>query len=90
LAAAITLETSSVYVLLPLLFVFAILTFASRGVNFGLVQIFLTPFIIILINIIYPGEWYLAFYRILDVVIGVFLAIIAVYLLSLMKEASRP
>jgi fusaric acid resistance family protein len=86
MAAAITLETGDVYVLLPLLFAFAILMFASRGVNFGLVQVFLTPFIIILINILYPGDWYLALYRILEVFIGVVLAIIAVYLLSTMKK----
>jgi hypothetical protein len=85
-AAAITLETNDVYVLLPLLFAFAVLMFASRGVNFGLVQVFLTPFIIILINIIYPGDWYLAFYRILEVAIGVVLAILAVYLLGAMKK----
>ena len=87
-AAAITLETGDVYVLLPLLFVFAVLMFASRGVNFGLVQVFLTPFIIILINILYPGDWYFAFYRILEVVIGVVLAITAVYLLRTVKEGT--
>ena len=90
IAAAITLETSDAYVLLPLLFAFAVLMLASRGVNFGLVQVFLTPFIIILLNILYPGDWYLAFYRILEVGIGVALAIIAVYLLSVRKGATEP
>jgi uncharacterized membrane protein YccC len=88
IAAAITLETSDAYVLLPLLFAFAVLMLASRGVNFGLVQVFLTPFIIILLNILYPGEWYLAFYRILEVGIGVVLAIIAVYLLSVRRRSN--
>jgi uncharacterized membrane protein YccC len=82
------LETSNVYVLLPLMFAFAVLMFASRGVNTALLQIFLVPFIIILLNIIYPGEWYLVLYRTLDVGIGMVLAIIAVYLLSLMKKTS--
>jgi len=89
IAAVITLETSDVYVLVPLMFAFAVLMFASRGVNVGLVQIFLVPFIIILLNIIYPGEWYLAFYRVLEVAIGIALSIIAVYLLSVRKRSSR-
>jgi hypothetical protein len=80
IAAAITLETSSPYLLLPLLFTFASLMFASRGVNIVLLQMFLVPFVIILLNIIYPGQWYLALYRILDVVIGGAIAIGAVYL----------
>jgi hypothetical protein len=88
IAAEITLETSDVYVLVPLMFAFAVLMFASRGVNVGLVQIFLVPFIIILLNIIYPGEWYLAFYRVLEVAIGIVLSIIAVYLLSVRKRSS--
>jgi uncharacterized membrane protein YccC len=88
MAAAVTLETSDVYVLLPLMLAFAVLMFASRGVNIALVQIFVVPFIIILLNIIYPGEWYLALYRILEVAIGLVLAIIAVYLLGLIKKTS--
>ena len=90
IAAAITLETSDPFLLSALLFVFAVLMFASRGVNLGLVQVFLTPFIIILLNIIYPGEWYLAFYRILDVAIGVAIAITMVSLLGEIKKASTP
>src|ERR1700733_609671 len=60
IAAAITLETNEIPVLLSLLFVFAVLMFATRGVNVGIVQVFFTAFIIILVNIIYPGEGYLA------------------------------
>jgi uncharacterized membrane protein YccC len=90
IAAAITLETSNQYVLLPLLFAFAFMMLALRGVNFGLVQVFITPFIIILVNILYPGEWYLAFYRIFEVGIAVVLAILAVYLLSVRRRATEP
>jgi uncharacterized membrane protein YccC len=90
LAAAITLETNDISTLLPLLFVFAVLMFATRGVNVGIVQVFFTAFIIILVNILYPGEWYFAFYRILEVAIGIVLAIIVVYLLSVLKRATEP
>jgi len=82
IAAAITLEVHEVYILEILLFVFAVGMFATRGVNFGLVQVFFTPFLIILLNLLYPGEWYLAGVRILDVAIGGALAIGTVYFLG--------
>jgi hypothetical protein len=75
-AAAITLEIGAPYVLAILLFAFALAMFATRGVNLALVQLFFTPFIIILLNILYPGEWMLAESRILDVAIGGVLAIV--------------
>jgi hypothetical protein len=86
IAAGITLETTDVNILLPLLFVFAILMFASRGVNVGLGQVFLVPYLVILLNILYPGAWYFALYRILEVGMGVGLALVAVYVLSEMKK----
>lgn len=82
LAAAITLETSNEYVLSTLLFIFAVMLFSTRGVNIALTQVFITPFIIILINIIFPGQWYLALYRILEVGIGVMFALVVVYIMA--------
>ena len=54
--------------------------FATTGVNVILTQIFLVPFVITLLNIYYPGEWYLSFIRILDVAIGGAIAVAMVYL----------
>jgi hypothetical protein len=85
IAAAITLGVSNVYVLEVLLLVFGISMFATRGVNLGLVQASFTPFVIILLNLLYPGEWYLAEIRILDVAIGGAIAIATVYVLWLRK-----
>ena len=82
IAAAITLEVGDLYFLAALLFGFYALAFATRGVNLGLVQVFLTPSIIILLNILYPGHWQLAETRVLDVVIGGAMAVPAVYLLG--------
>jgi hypothetical protein len=89
LAAAITLSIGNLYFLEVLLFLFGILMFSARGVNFGLVQIFFTPFVIILLNILYSGEWYLAGVRVLDVAIGGALAVMTVYALSAI-ESGRP
>ncbi|MGA9151672.1 MAG: FUSC family protein [Candidatus Nitrosopolaris sp.] len=82
IAAVITLENSNLYLHLALLFSFAVMVFATMKVNVILTQIFLTPFIIILLNIYYPGEWYLSFIRILDVAIGGAIAVAMVYLRS--------
>ncbi|MGA9154145.1 MAG: FUSC family protein [Candidatus Nitrosopolaris sp.] len=70
IAAVITLETSNLYLVLALLFSFAVVVFATMRVNIILTQIFLVLFIILLLNIYYPCEWYLSFIRILDVAIG--------------------
>jgi hypothetical protein len=82
LAGAITLGIADVTVLEVLMFAFAVSLFSTRGVNLGLVQASLTPFIIILLNLLYPGQWQLAEVRILDVVIGGTLAIATVYLVA--------
>jgi uncharacterized membrane protein YccC len=82
LIALITLENSNLSLRLALLFSIAVMVFATMKVNVILTQIFLVPFIIILLNIYYPGEWYLSFIRILDVAIGGAIAVAMVYLLS--------
>lgn len=80
IAAVITLGTSNIYLLLVLLFSFAAVLFAVIGVNVILIQIFLVPFIIILLSIYYPGPWYISLFRILDVAIGGAIAVAMVYL----------
>ncbi|HYA81935.1 MAG TPA: FUSC family protein [Candidatus Bathyarchaeia archaeon] len=82
MAAVITLENTNPYLRIALLFSFAVMLFATMRVNVILTQIFLVPFIIILLNIYYPGEWYLSFIRILDVAIGGAIAVAMVYLWS--------
>jgi uncharacterized membrane protein YccC len=80
IAGAITLEISNVVVVELLMLAFALALFSTRGVNLGLVQASLTPFIIILLNLLYPGQWQLAELRIIAVVIGGMVAIATVYL----------
>ena len=83
IAAAITLETNNLYLLLVMLFSFAAVLFAVIGVNIILIQIFLVPFIIILLSIYYPGQWYISLFRIIDVAIGGAIAVAMVYLKGL-------
>ena len=60
IAAAATLAIASTEILGGLLFVLAFAMFSSRLVNQALYQMFLTPFLIILLNLIYPGSWWFA------------------------------
>jgi Fusaric acid resistance protein-like len=89
IAALITLETSNPYLLLALLFSFAVVVFATMRVNLIFTQIFLVPFIIILLNIYHANEWYFSFIRILDVAIGGAIAVAMVYLSGLRLTFSR-
>jgi uncharacterized membrane protein YccC len=81
IAAAATLVTSSVDILGGLLFVFAFGMFSFRLVNQALYQMFLTPFLIVLLNLIFPGSWWFALVRIADVMVGGGVAIATVYFL---------
>ena len=83
IAAAATLAIASTETLVGLLFVFAFAMFSSRLVNQALYQMFLTPFLIILLNLIYPGSWWFALARIADISLGGGVAIATVYLLML-------
>lgn len=85
IATVIILETNNHYLLLALLFSFAVVVFATLGVSITLTQIFLVPFVIILLNLYYPGQWYLPFIRILNVAIGAATAVAVVYLLSVLS-----
>jgi len=59
IATVITLETNNHHLLLVLLFSFAVVVFATLGVSITLTQMVLVPFVIILLNLYYPGQWYL-------------------------------
>lgn len=83
LIGAAVLYTNTLFLELAFLLAFAVLMFASRGVNMGLVQIFLAPFIIILLNLVYGGNADFAETRVIDVAIGGIISIATVYVLQL-------
>jgi uncharacterized membrane protein YccC len=89
IAASVTLTITNDYLLWALLLAFSIGLFATRNMNVGLTQVFLTPLIIILLNILYPGQWQLAEARILDVAIGGAISLLTVYLLWVRRAAQR-
>ncbi len=89
IAAAITILISNdPYFLTALLLLIGFLLFSLRGVNFGIMQLFVSSFIIVLLNIVFPGEWYLAIYRVVDVAIGIGISLAVVELLGVFKKTS--
>jgi hypothetical protein len=89
IAASVTLEVTNDYLLCVFMLMFSIALYATRGMNLALTQAFLTPFIIILLNILYPGQWQLAETRILDVAIGGAIAVLSVYTLGIKRPPGK-
>lgn len=75
IALGLTLFIANPWILGAFLFLFAMALFATRWVNYGIYALFLTPFIILLLNVAYPGDWQLAVLRIFDTVMGGALAV---------------
>ncbi len=74
-ALGLTLFIVNPWILGVFLFLFAMALFATRWVNYGIYTLFLTPFVILLLNLVYPGSWQFAFVRVFDTVLGGGLAI---------------
>jgi len=73
IAAFVTLGVTSALALWFIILVLGVLVFATRGVNLGLTQIFMVPFIILIVDALYNRQ--LALFRIEDVVLGGAIAI---------------
>jgi uncharacterized membrane protein YccC len=85
LAAAVT----KLLALDLILVLFGILAFSLIARNYGLGVLFLTPFIVLLLNTVQPGDWEVAAIRSFDTVIGGLLALLAGYLLWPSWERER-
>jgi len=88
LALVVTLGTGEAWVLFGFLGAFAFLMFATRNVNLVIFTFFLTSFIIVLLNLAFPGSWNLALVRVVDVAIGGGLALAASF--SMWLATRRP
>ena len=76
LAEAILVGVTNAYVLWLILLVFGVLLFATRGVNLGLTQVFMVPFIILIVDDLYHHQ--LAVFRIIDVALGGAIAMVTI------------
>jgi hypothetical protein len=85
-AVAVVIEINMPFLQLILLFCFAAMMFACRGVNYAIAQVFLVPYVILLLNFAYPGAWYFVFYRVLDVALGCVIGLSAVFLVNVFTK----
>ena len=81
-AAAVTLAPG---LCLQLLFLtlFAVIMYETRGVNTALVQVFLAPFVIVLLDLVYAHQANFPEARVVDVAIGGAISVATVYVLGL-------
>jgi hypothetical protein len=80
---------SSIWMLFFIIFILASSFFAVRTVNYALATLFLTPFILVLLDILIPGQALLAQTRILDTLIGAgltLLGVLIVWMFSYVKK----
>ncbi len=64
-----------------ILFALSSTYFALRTVNYALGTLFLTPFILVLLDILVPGQTIFAQVRILDTLIGAGLVLLGVFIM---------
>ena len=75
----------NIWLLSFILFVFASTYFAVRNVNYALATLFLTPFVLVLLNILIPGQTMLAHVRIFDTLIGAGLSLLGIFIIWMMR-----
>ena len=90
LAIALALFVRNVVALDILLVLFARLAFSHSPRNYGLYTLFLTPFVVLMINIAAPGDWQVALTRIFETIGGGALAWMVALLLRPREENAVP
>ncbi|HYL43183.1 MAG TPA: FUSC family protein [Ktedonobacteraceae bacterium] len=81
IAALLIISVHNVLFLYLFLIVSGVIAYSHFPNYFGRFYLFLTPFILLLFDMLYPGDWQTAFIRILDALIGGVLAYLAYTLL---------
>jgi uncharacterized membrane protein YccC len=66
------------WLLIPFAILAALLPY-GRSRNFGLMAVFLTPLVVLLIDLLAPGGWHLALDRLLDTLLGCAVALVVGY-----------
>lgn len=70
-----------------LLVVFSVLAFSHVRTNYGFYVFFLTPFVVLMIDTVIPGDWEIAIVRIFDTLVGGAIALVVTFLLRPMLSA---
>lgn len=81
LAVVIAALFQNIVIIDILLVLFSVLAFSNVRTNYGFYALFLTPFVVLMIDTVMPGDWQIALVRILDTLIGGAIALVVSYLL---------
>jgi hypothetical protein len=81
IAAVLAATIHNVLILDALLVVFSVLAYSHVNENYTFFTLFLTPFIVLMIDIVQPSSgWHLAFERIVNTLIGAAVALVVTFL----------
>jgi len=78
-AAILAVVPYGPWLLLPFAILAALLPY-GRSRNYGLFAVFLTPLVVLLIDLLTPASWYLALDRLVDTLLGCAIALLVGYL----------
>jgi uncharacterized membrane protein YccC len=81
IAVIIAASVQNIIALDVLLIVFSALAFSHVRTNYGFFALFITPFVVLMIDTVVPGDWQIALVRILATLIGGAIALTVSYLL---------
>ncbi len=77
LAVLIVISCTDRWVLIAVLFVLSLLAISLVEVSYGLSVIFITPLVLLMLNVSRPGQWELADVRVLNTLIGAGIGLLA-------------
>ncbi|MFL6214234.1 MAG: FUSC family protein [Blastocatellia bacterium] len=80
-AALLVAAIHNAAILDVLLLAFSVLAYSHVRNNYGFFMLFLTPFVVLMIDIVEPSNWHIALLRIVDTTIGGAIALTVAYLL---------
>jgi uncharacterized membrane protein YccC len=91
IAAVLAATIHNVLILDALLLVFSVLAYSHVNENYTFFTLFLTPFIVLMIDIVQPSSsWHLASERIVNTLIGAAVALVVTFLLRPKSAFRRP
>lgn len=89
IGSIIIANVHSIWSLYSILFMFASIFYAVRNVNYVVATLFLTPFVLLLLDILIPGQILLAQTRVLDTVIGAGISLLGVFIIWTLSYLKR-
>jgi len=77
LGILLVIALPSAWGLIAALFVLAVIGISLARVNYGLTVVFITPLVLVLLNVAHPGNWQLADIRVVNTLLGAAIGLLA-------------